>query len=100
MKITKNYLKQVIKEELERMEETDKPYAPYGKDISQHLSPADKAMLKLTDLRKALGPIALDPNTEIGQKYREQFKTINTKDVQTIEAAIKAVEDLKTKLGL
>lgn len=100
MKVTKSYLKQIIKEELGRMEEADDSYAPQGKDISQYLSPADKAMLQLTKLRKAIGPIALDPKTEMGQKYREQLGKIDTKDVQTIEAAIKVIEDLKNKLGL
>lgn len=101
MKVTKSYLKQIIKEELGRMEEADEPYInPDGKDISQYLSPADKAMTSFVNLRREIGPIALDPNTEIGQKYREQLKTINTKDVQTIEAAIKVIEDLKVKLGL
>jgi len=96
MKITKSYLKQVIKEELGRMEEVDrKPYAPHGVDIGAYLSDRDHAMLKLTAIGKELGVMKVNSsNPEAAKKYRELIDSLEDADLQKIEGAIQIMQNL------
>ena len=99
MKITKSYLKQIIKEELEHMEEADKPYTnPDGKDISQYLSPADKAMTELMALARQLRVFNIaNPNPEAAQAYKQQISQLKGADLEKIQAAIATMKEFLQK---
>jgi len=102
MKITKSYLKQLIKEELGRMEEADEPYInPEGIDISPFFSEADKAMSELVKLAKDLqiNNIRNPPDRKLRELYKQILSAIseNPNNAEVIRVGITKLKDASGK---